>query len=82
MIRPEDIVTKVQAGIPDAKVEAFDTAGDAAHWRILVVSTRFEGMGRLDRHRLVMAQLEDAIGDGRPIHAVEIRPMTPAEAGA
>ncbi len=81
MITAEQIVELVSGGLPGAKVEALDTMGDAAHWRVVVVSDRFEGMGRLDRHRLVMKQLEPSIGDGKPIHAVEIKPMAPSELG-
>jgi len=81
MITSEEIVALVHRGLPEAKVEAMDTMGDAAHWRVLVVAQDFEGMGRLDRHRLVMKQLEPSLGDGKPIHAVEIKPLAPSELG-
>jgi len=79
MITAENIIELVHGGLPEAQVEAMDTMGDAAHWRVVVISERFEGMGRLDRHRLVMQQLQPSLGDGKPIHAVEIKPLAPSE---
>jgi BolA protein len=44
------------------------------HYSVLVVSAAFEGLGRLERHRLVYAALEGMIGT--EIHALALR--TPA----
>ena len=81
MIDQSFLAEKIQAGIPDAKVEAIDTVGDAQHWRVIVISAQFEGLGRLARHRMVLDTLADVMGDGKPIHAVEIKPFAPAELG-
>ncbi len=48
-----------------------------SHYRLTVVSDRFEGRSRLARHRM----LYDAVGDamGREIHAFALRTYTPEE---
>lgn len=55
-------------------------AGSAAgggHFELLIVSADFEGMGRIQRHRLVY----DALSDWIPaqIHALSIDARTPSE---
>jgi BolA protein len=47
------------------------------HYRLLVVSTRFEGKPILERHRLVNDALRDLFGPR--IHALSMRTMTPNE---
>lgn len=46
------------------------------HYRVLVVSARFEGCSRLEQHRLVNEALEDLIGN--EIHALGIETLTPS----
>lgn len=48
------------------------------HFRLDVVSAAFEGRGRVERHRIVNAALEDAFQRG--LHALAVRARTPAEA--
>ncbi len=47
------------------------------HFRVVVVSSRFEGANRLRRHRLVHSALADELAG--PIHALAIDALTPAE---
>ena len=53
--------------------------GGGTHFRIRVVSTRFLGMSRLERHRLVHAVLADYL-DGS-LHALAIEARVPGEEG-
>jgi len=48
------------------------------HYRILVVSTDFNGILRLQRQRMVKEALHEWFSDGR-IHALSIRALTPDE---
>ena len=48
------------------------------HYRILVVSTTFNGVLRLQRQRMVKEALHEWFSDGR-IHALSIRALTPDE---
>lgn len=51
--------------------------GGAGHYTVVVVASRFDGMGRVDRHRAVY----DAVGDMIPhqVHALAVRAYTPEE---
>ena len=48
------------------------------HYRILVVSTAFHDIPRLQRQRMVKEALHEWFSDGR-IHALSIRALTPDE---
>lgn len=50
--------------------------GTPTHFRILIVSEAFEGMGALERHRRVYAILKEELN---AIHALALRTLTPAE---
>lgn len=51
-----------------------------SHFRILVVSTKFAGKSRVERHRMVNAAVADLLR--ARIHALAIRALTPEEARA
>ncbi|MBT4898785.1 MAG: BolA/IbaG family iron-sulfur metabolism protein, partial [Nitrospina sp.] len=46
------------------------------HFIIHVTSNAFEGVGIMDRHRMVMEALDPAMKDGR-LHAAEVKTATP-----
>lgn len=48
-----------------------------SHWRLVIVSPRFEGLNRLQRHRLINEALADELA-GR-IHALAIHAAAPGE---
>jgi len=50
------------------------------HWRLVVVSARFAGRSRLERHRMVYEALRDLMR--KPIHALELEARAPGEPGA
>ena len=47
------------------------------HYSLVIVSSTFEGLSRLERHRLVYAELEPLIG--AEIHALAIRTVATSE---
>lgn len=53
-------------------------AREGSHLSVQITSARFEGVGRLARHRLVYDALSDLMPRG--IHALAIEARTPAEA--
>lgn len=55
-------------------------ASGAGHYRLHIVSTRFEGLGRLSRHRLVYDCLHDMMHTD--IHALAIDAVAPSEAAS
>jgi BolA protein len=55
-------------------------AGGAGHFRVRIVSSRFTGLGRVSRHRLVYDRLADLIP--REVHALALQALTPEEDSA
>lgn len=72
MMTEAEIVSLIQAEIPQATVDVLDKTGVKEHFIIRVVSKRFEGVNLLDRHRMVMGCLSAALNEGR-LHAAEIQ---------
>ncbi len=48
-----------------------------SHFRLKIVSDRFEGMSRIDRQRLVYQSLDEELAG--PVHALALTTRTPAE---
>ena len=53
--------------------------GGGGHYRVRIVSRRFEGLSRLARHRLVYDSLGQMLQ--REVHALSLVLQTPDEAG-
>ena len=47
------------------------------HFRVYIVSDRFEGKSRIDRHRLVNEILAEELAG--PVHALAVHPSAPGE---
>jgi len=83
--RPERISSTLAAALDAEHVEVVDDSalhvghlgahGGAGHFRLVVVSRRFEGLSRVAAQRLVYQALGDLMTSD--IHAVEMRTMTP-----
>lgn len=79
MITADEIVKRIQDAIPGATVRVQDTGG-GDHWSAVVVAKAFEGKTRVEQHKMVQAPLKDKIDDNS-IHALQLKTMTPKEAG-
>jgi BolA protein len=53
--------------------------GSETHFKVVVVSPRFEGMGAVKRHQLVYGALGDELKMKKGIHALAITSRTPSE---
>jgi len=53
--------------------------GGETHYRITVISEKFEGVSRVRRQQMVYALLDDAFAAG--LHALAMTTRTPSEAG-
>ena len=54
--------------------------GGESHFHLEVVSTAFEGKGRVERQRMINTLLAEELAG--PVHALSIRARTPSEASA
>ena len=71
----DEIETLIRAGIPDARVEITDLAGDGDHYAARVVSESFRGLPRNQQHRLVYQALGGRMGG--VLHALQLSTATP-----
>jgi len=62
----------IEAALPGAKVEVADETGTGDHLRATVSAPQFEGLSRLDQHRLVKAAVKPRFDDG-VIHALSLK---------
>lgn len=65
-----DIEALIVAGIPDARVEITDLAGDGDHYAARVVSASFAGLPRIRQHQAVYAALGHRMGG--VLHALQL----------
>ena len=71
-----EIRQMIEAALPGADVEVVDETGTADHLRATVTAPQFEGLSRLDQHRLVKAAVKPRFDDGA-IHALSLRTGPP-----
>lgn len=67
----------IETGLPGARAEV--RGDDGVHFEATVVCRAFAGKPPLARHRMVNATLGALMG--REIHALQLRTLTPEEAG-
>ena len=72
-----EIQALIEKALPGAEVEVSDQTGTADHLEAVVVAPQFEGLSRIDQHRLVKAAVKERFEDGS-IHALTLRTSVPA----
>jgi BolA protein len=83
------ITRKLADGFDPAYLEVLDEShkhhghsgwreGGETHFRVRLVSPRFAGLGRVDRHRLINAALADELQER--VHALALELKAPGEA--
>ena len=70
-----DLKRRIEDALPGASAEVEDLTGGGDHFRAEVVSDRFDGLSRIEQHRLVYDVFGDEVGG--PIHALSIKTSTP-----
>ncbi len=84
----ETIRTKLAQGLQPLRLDivnesalhaghAGDDGSGQSHFRVLIVSSSFEGISRIERQRMVHAMLKDEIANR--IHAISIKALTKKE---
>lgn len=67
-----EIEAMIAAALPGASVEVVDETGAGDHLRATVAAAQFDGLSRLDQHRLVKAAVKERFEDGT-IHALSVK---------
>ena len=63
----------LQQAFPDAtELSVEDRTGGGDHWQVTVTSPRFDGLSRIEQHKLVYAALDAPMQDGT-IHELRIK---------
>ena len=67
----------IEDALPGAEVEVTDQTGAADHLHATVTAPQFEGLSRIDQHRLVKAAVKERFDDGT-IHALSVKTSVPS----
>ncbi len=73
MLSCEQVKEIIEAGIPGAAAEVSDLTGTSEHFNVRVVSGDFAGKSVIQQHKMVHEAVKDHFGDGKPIHALQIK---------
>ena len=69
----QDIEDRLRGAFADAEIVIEDLAGDGDHYRVRIVSRRFEGLSRVGQHKLVYEALGEVAGGQLHALALETR---------
>jgi stress-induced morphogen len=67
-----ELKTMIEAALPGSSVEVSDEDGGGQHLLAVVSAPQFEGLSRIDQHRLVKAAVKERFDDGS-IHALSVK---------
>jgi stress-induced morphogen len=70
-----ELQSMIEAALPGASVEVIDEDGSGQHLRAEVKAAQFEGLSRIDQHRLVKAAVKPRFDDGT-VHALSVKTQT------
>jgi stress-induced morphogen len=70
-----ELKSMIEAALPGATVEVIDEDGSGQHLRAEVKASQFEGLSRIDQHRLVKAAVKPRFDDGT-VHALSVKTQT------
>jgi acid stress-induced BolA-like protein IbaG/YrbA len=76
MIHPDQVITLIKTGLPDAEVQLNDLTGGGDHFEATVVSANFEGLNLVQQHQLVYKSVQTAMAS-EAIHALALKTYTP-----
>ncbi|HEX2161883.1 MAG TPA: BolA family transcriptional regulator [Thermoleophilaceae bacterium] len=71
----DELKQRIEAALPGARVTVEDLTGGGDHFRAEVESDSFEGLNRIQQHKLVYDVFGAEVGG--PIHALSIKTSTP-----
>ena len=71
---PVDEITKlIKESIPDASIEIKDLMGDSNHYAAIIKSSKFNGLNKIEQHKMVYKSLKGKMGN--ELHALAISTM-------
>jgi stress-induced morphogen len=73
----QELKERIERALPGAQVDVEDLTGGGDHFRAEVVSDRFDGLTRIQQHKLIYDVFGAEIGG--PIHALSLKTSTPGD---
>ena len=70
-MKKEDIHLLIKESIPDAIIEIEDIRGDENHYSATVISKSFQGMSKINQHKMVYDSLKGKMGN--ELHALMLK---------
>jgi stress-induced morphogen len=67
-----ELQSMIEVALPGATVEVSDEDGGGQHLRAVVTAPQFQGLSRIDQHRLVKAAVKPRFEDGT-VHALSVK---------
>lgn len=71
----DDVKQLIEGALPGAAVEVIDEGG-GDHLRVNVTASQFEGLSRLDQHKLVKSAVRERSDTGE-LHSLSIKTAVP-----
>ena len=72
-LKLEEIKNLIKSAIPDAEINIQDLAGDENHYSATVKSKIFNGISKIEQHKLVYKALKGKMGN--ELHALALNTM-------
>lgn len=76
MVTADQVISMIQAEMPDAEVNVNDLTGGGDHFEVTVVSDKFAGLTLVKQHQLVYQAVQSAMSS-EAIHALALKTYTP-----
>jgi len=76
MVTTDQVISMIQAEMPDAEVNVNDLTGGGDHLEVTVVSEKFAGLTLVKQHQLVYRAVQSAMSS-EAIHALALKTYTP-----
>lgn len=73
---PQEMKDRLQQTYPDGVVEVVDLTGTHDHYEVMVESSAFKGLSRIQQHQHVMAAFGPELKTGE-VHALSIKTKLP-----
>lgn len=72
-----DVQKLLEEHFADSQVRVTDLTGTSDHFGVDIVAPAFAGKSLIEQHKLVHAAVAAHMGDGKPIHALQIKTRAP-----
>ena len=76
-MQASEIEALIKAAFPDAVITIEDLRGDGDHYAAHVVAAAFEGLSRVQQHKMVYDALQGGMGD--ELHALALQTAAPSK---